>query len=98
VIIGQSGCSATGSVEREILNSGSGGRDFLDSSSPMALSNRRLRFVFYMNGYREVDMTMMCYHGSVVVAMGDVMLLACAFPKNDMAIRHFRSFLPRILT
>jgi len=34
VIIGQSGRSATGSVAREILDSASGGRDFLDSSSP----------------------------------------------------------------
>lgn len=58
VIIGQSGRSATGSVAREILDSGSGGRDFLDSSSLMALSNRHLRFVFCMNGYREVDMTL----------------------------------------
>ena len=53
VIIGQSGHSATGSIEREIINSGSGGRDILDSSSLMALSNRHLRF---MNGYHEVGM------------------------------------------
>jgi len=38
----------------------------------------------------------MSYHGSVVVAMGDVMVLACAAPKIDRAIRCLRSFLPRI--